>query len=78
MVRANQTNRYSSTQLEEMVRMRLRSADGSYFKRWHMHKINDEKVIVLVVTDDRHVVLEDEWPLFPSDRLITALRLLEK
>jgi hypothetical protein len=69
---------YTSAKLEDMIRMRLRSAPGSFFDHWHAYKAKDDKVVVLVVNNGAHVVLEDEWPLFPSDALITQLRLLEK
>lgn len=38
----------------------------------------DDKVFVFVVVDGQAVTLEDGWDLFPSDALITQLRLLEK
>jgi len=72
------TKTYSSGELEKMISMRLRSARESFFQHWHCHKINDEKVVILVINNGTHVVLEDPWPLFPSDTLITQLRLLEK
>jgi hypothetical protein len=73
------TRKYNSDELAEMVSMRLRSAKSSFFQHWHMHRTdNGEKVIILIVDDNKHVTLEDEWPLFPSDALITKLRLLEK
>jgi hypothetical protein len=69
---------YQSPELEEMLRMRTRSAPDSRFPHWHAYK-HDEKVFVTVVTSDGNAVtLEDEWPLFPSDALVTKLRLLEK
>jgi hypothetical protein len=60
-----------------MVHMRLRSAPASFFDHWHMHRVGDEKVIVLIINKGVSTILEDEWPLFPSDALITKLRLLE-
>lgn len=74
----NFTN-YSSDDLAQMVSMRLRSARESYFRHWHFHKVG-EKVVILVIPNvsGEHVVLEDDFSLFPSDALITALRLLEK
>ena len=61
-----------------VVRMRLRTPRGRFFDHWHMHKINDERVLILVVSNGQATMLEDEWPLFPSDTLITKLRLLEQ
>ena len=75
------TNAYSPETLANMVRMRLRSKPESYFEHWHFHKTlrkGDELVIGLIVQDGVVTVLEDAWALFPSDQLITQLRLLEK
>jgi hypothetical protein len=66
-----------SSELEKMVSMRLRSARSSFFDHWHMHKYGD-KVFVVIFNDGQCVHIEDTWPLFPSDALITQLRLLEK
>lgn len=75
------TNAYSPETLANMVRMRLRSKPESYFEHWHFHKTlrkGDELVIGLIIQDGMVTVLEDAWALFPSDQLITQLRLLEK
>ena len=37
-----------------------------------------DKVFVFVVQDNQAVTLEDDATMFPSDQLITQLRLLEK
>lgn len=67
---------YSSSKLEEMMRMRLRSARSAFFKHWHAFK-DGETVHVMVVNNGQSVLLKDDFSLFPSDQLITALRLLE-
>ena len=72
---------YSSDKLAQMVGMRLRTPPGAYFGNWHFHKTTrdgEEVVYCFIVNDGRATVLEDGWPLFPSDELITKLRLLEK
>lgn len=72
---------YSPETLANMVRMRLRSKPESYFEHWHFHKTlrkGEQLVIGIIVQDGVVTVLEDAWGLFPSDQLITQLRLLEK
>ncbi len=60
-----------------MISMRLRSRREDFFDHWHAHKIGDERVVLFIVHKGQEVVLSDPWPLFPSDTLITQLRLLE-
>lgn len=71
---------YSSADLGRMVGSRLRYPPGcAPFKHCYFHKVDDEKVVALIIgPDGRAIVLEDGWPLFPSDEFITKLRLLEK
>lgn len=63
---------------DEMLRVRM---------RWYLtpfpcvkcHNHENIKALVFIVTKDgQHVVLEDEWAMFPSDRLVTQIRLLEQ
>ncbi len=68
---------YSSDSLTTMISMRLRSRREDFFDHWHAHKIGDERVVLFIVHKGQEVVLSDPWPLFPSDTLITQLRLLE-
>jgi hypothetical protein len=49
------------------------------FNHITVHKSDDKTVLVFVVQKDgKYLVVEDEWNLFPSDALITQLRLLEQ
>lgn len=75
------SSEYSPDTLANMVRMRLRSKPSSYFEHWHFHKTlrkGESLVVGLIIQDGEVTVLEDAWALFPSDQLITQLRLLEK
>lgn len=62
-----------------MLAMRLRIPEGARFPfdcletHW-----GEEKVFIFVVQDDKPVILEDPAELFPSDTLITQLRLIQK
>jgi hypothetical protein len=40
--------------------------------------LGDDKVYVMIVTNGKGVMLEDDRALFPSDTLVTQLRLLAK
>jgi hypothetical protein len=64
---------------KRMIGMRLWLPNGyswSFdFLETHWH---GEKVFVFVATGEQYVVLEDQAALFPSDTLITQLRLIQK
>ncbi|HEY7822613.1 MAG TPA: hypothetical protein VIG24_07265 [Acidimicrobiia bacterium] len=62
---------------EAMMRMRLRVSIHKDLPFQHMSTVEiEEKILVFVVQNNEYVVLEDETALFPSDTLITQLRLL--
>ena len=62
-----------------MIGMRLRVPEGAMFPfdALETHYAG-EKVFIFVVVDAKPVVFEDESSLFPSDALITQLRLIQK
>lgn len=70
----------SGADLLHKIAMRLHVHEGALlpFQHIHAYKVDETKAIVLVVQDKQHVVIEDEWALFPSDKLVTQLRLLAK
>lgn len=63
---------------KSMIAMRLRLTDGM---KWPFDFLEthhqDDKVLVFVVANRQPVILEDEAGLFPSDALITQLRLIQ-
>jgi len=60
-----------------MIAMRLHVPGSSKLPFAHLSTaMTSEQVLVLVVQNDKYVVLEDEKSLFPSDTLISQLRLL--
>jgi hypothetical protein len=62
-----------------MIGMRLRLSNGVRWPYQHLSSaLAGEKVFVFVVQDNQPVTLVDEAPMFPSDQLITQLRLLQK
>jgi len=73
-------NRFSSTELRKMVAMRLHIRDGEIlpFLFIECHR-RDDKVFVFVVPNKGHpVILEDDFPLFPSDGLISQIIMLKE
>lgn len=63
--------------LNDMIRSRMRwsNANGS-FSYLHAHS-EKERVFIFGVINGEPVMLEDDAGLFPSDQLVTQLRLLE-
>lgn len=49
-----------------------------YFEHCEPRKLNEEKAVVFVITDGRAMCIEDDLNLFPSDTLVTQLRLLQE
>lgn len=78
MYGSDNTNNY--IQLLHMIASRLRVPEGSTLPFEHIHafKISENRAGVVVVHNETAALLEDEWALFPSDALITKLRLLAK
>jgi hypothetical protein len=64
--------------LGKMIDMRLRTPPGKYLFEFMMcHKAKDDnKVVVFLYHNKQATHLEDDWNLFPSDTLITQLRLM--
>jgi hypothetical protein len=63
--------------LMQMLAMRLHAHQGEVlpFRGLHLYR-EEDTVFVFFVHNGKPVVLEDGWPLFPSDQLISQLRLL--
>lgn len=64
---------------KQMLAMRLRISEGDKLPFDDIHtSLGKEKVFVFVVQNDQAVTLEDDPLMFPSDTLITQLRLIAK
>lgn len=59
------------------MRLHLREGEAMPFDSIHT-SLGKEKVFVFVVQNDQAVTLEDERHMFPSDTLVTQLRLIAK
>lgn len=78
--RDSQINSISSEHYRmKMIAMRLRLHEGQKIPYHDLFtSLAGDKVFVFVVQDNQAVTLEDDAALFPSDTLITQLRLLDK
>jgi hypothetical protein len=63
--------------LEQMICMRMSIREGRKlpFDCLKAHRCSD-KVVVFIVHKDQPVMIEDDHGLFPSDALVTKLRLM--
>jgi hypothetical protein len=69
----------NSHELKGMIASRLRTPNlNDMFSFIEVHKHVDDRISVFLVVNDQAVTIEDEFNLFPSDKLITQLRLLDK
>ncbi len=63
----------------KLLAMRLRIPEGNTLPYQDLFtSLAGDKVFVFVVQDGQAVTLEDTAAMFPSDQLITQLRLLDK
>lgn len=76
-VRTPVPGQISDTRAVDMIHMRLHIPNGSLkpFEFLNAHQSGDE-VHVFVIADGKPVVFTDGIGLFPSDQLITQLRLI--
>lgn len=66
-------------QRRNMLAMRLRIKEGELWGFDHIDTaLGKDKVFVFILQGDSPAVLEDDAALFPSDTLITQLRLIRK
>lgn len=69
--------------LGEMMaaRMRWGAGDGNWapgFAHMAIHSVGDKVHIWIITKDGQSIVLKDDEPLYPSDAIITKLRLLQQ
>lgn len=68
---------WSSEALMRMVAMRMRTREGERMRFDFINAYkNGESVVVFFVHDGHPNFVEDDWGMFPSDALITKLRLI--
>jgi hypothetical protein len=67
----------ASSALFDMLKMRMRWGSKLPFKVTSCHRLSHDKAVVFVIHEDRHLTIEDDWALFPSDTLVTQLRLIQ-
>jgi hypothetical protein len=71
-------DRWSEQYLFSMLASRLRWDDYNTapFRRVVPCRVTDDKVVVFVVTKGEALLVEDDAHMYPSDALVTQLRLL--
>jgi hypothetical protein len=74
----NVNQRWSENNLLKMIASRLGWDAGEMmpFRRIVPVKVTNDMVAIFIVTNNNALIIEDETNLFPSDALITQLRLL--
>ena len=65
--------------LEQMIGARLRLPYGGSlpFDKLVCHELADKRVVVFVCQGDQATIIYDEADLFPSDTLMTQLRMIK-
>jgi glutamate synthase domain-containing protein 1 len=58
------------------MRLRVKAAETFGFEYITAHQIDETKVVLFIVHNKQPVVLEDDGALFPSDQLVSQLRLM--
>jgi hypothetical protein len=70
-------NRFDPQHLHKMLVSRMGwDLQVCPFKVLHTHKLNDQTAVVFVIHQGKALVIEDDLNLYPSDALVTQLRLL--
>jgi hypothetical protein len=75
MAPVNKPDKFSDEALKSMLFSRMRW-DSQPFQRLITTKLNDTTVVVFLIHNGRALTIEDDINLYPTDGLITQLRLL--
>lgn len=71
--------RWSEANLNQMLTMRLGwNIEPCPFRKIVPVKLNDSRVAVFICTGDEALIVEDDAGLYPSDALVTQIRLLRE
>jgi hypothetical protein len=74
-------SKFSDLNMSAMISIRMgwnMSNPSCTLARVTAHKLNAEQAVVFVIVDGKALLIHDDLNLFPSDALVTQLRLLEK
>ena len=79
----HQEGTYGRVAYERMIYLRLQGVTdlnpvAGLFDFLAAHRLTENKMAVFVCNNGSYVVLEDDTNMFPSDALITQLRMLQK
>lgn len=71
-------DRFTSTNLSFMLSVRMGWTHKMCpFETISCHKLNAEMAVVFLIVGGKALLIEDDLNLFPSDALVTQLRLME-
>ncbi|WP_454627684.1 hypothetical protein [Bradyrhizobium cenepequi] len=74
-------SRFTDANMQSMLSSRMGWNMDDPKRRLHecrVHKLNDDEMILFIITSDRQpLMVRDDANLYPSDALVTQLRLLE-
>lgn len=60
----------------DMIKARMRTDKNLPLDAIHIHEVTSEVIVVFIVNKGQYVTIEDSAALFPSDALMTKLRVL--
>lgn len=74
-------SKFTNVNMRKMIASRMGwdinpIANGSPLTHCEPHKLNDDEAVVFVIHNGKALTIKDDIHLFPSDALITQLRLL--
>jgi hypothetical protein len=74
------SNRFTESNMQSMLQYRMgwnMNAPKCELTSYRAHKLNDEAAVVFIIHRGKAIMIEDDLQLYPSDALVTQLRLLE-
>lgn len=72
--------KFSSENMREMLRLRMgwnQSDPKDPFRDVRCYKLDEDQAVIFVLAEKQAYLLYDELPLYPSDALVTKVRLME-
>lgn len=73
-------NKFHETNMGRMLVYRMgwnEDDPKNPFREVKCYKMNDEQAVVFILHKEKAFLLYDELPLYPSDELVTKIRLME-
>jgi hypothetical protein len=73
-------SKFTESNMSNMLAARMGwnvSSPSCSFQKISAHKLNEDQAAIFVIAGQKALVIHDDLNLFPSDALVTQLRLLE-